>query len=268
MKMIKVLTMEGRISALILLCLVLSGVGALQVNIPQDSYEYARGDNIILPCSFTPKTPLKETDLVIIKWSDETAEAGAEENRILSYYSLNKQLDITPLYEGRVSLDVDVMKGKADLKLSSITLADNKEFQCSVQIPGDDEVGPSTPICKIQGKAEYGQNINLTCLSERGSPQPTYKWESRDVKNTPHAADLRTTDKGGSLSLYDISTETSGFYICTSSNKIRSATCSITLSVMPPSTNIGPTARIICGVIATLIILIIVVCCYCKKKKV
>ena len=31
------------------------------------------------------------------------------------------------------------MKGKADLKLSSITLADNKEFQCSVLIPGDDE---------------------------------------------------------------------------------------------------------------------------------
>ncbi|XP_036952388.1 cell surface A33 antigen-like [Acanthopagrus latus] len=279
MAIIKVFTMEGRISALTLLCLVLSGVGALQVNIPQDSYEYARGDNITLPCSFTPKTPLKETDLVIIKWSDEAAEVGAEENRILSYYTLNKQLDITPPYEGRVSLDVDVFKGKADLKLSSITLADNKEFQCSVQIPGDDEgklsdkaqlvvlVAPSIPICKIQGKAEYGQNINLTCLSKEGSPPPTYKWESRDVRNMPRVPDPRTTDKGGILSLFNISRETSGFYICTSSNKIRSATCNLTLSVMPPSMNIGSTAGIIGGVVAALILLIVVIyCCCCRKK--
>ncbi|XP_030269380.1 cell surface A33 antigen-like [Sparus aurata] len=374
--MIKVLTMEGRISTLILLCLVLSGVGAIQVNIPQELYENVRGDNITLPCSFTPKTPLKGTELVIISWSAEGAQAGAKEILILTHYSLNKQTDVTSPYVGRVSLDVDIATGKANLKLFSITLADNKVFECRVQIPGDDEgkradtarlvvlvapstptckiqgkveygeninltclseeglppptykwdsrdvrntprapaprttdrggilslynisrdtsgyyictsinkirsatcnitlsilpaIAPSTPICKIQGMVEYGQNINLTCVSEKGSPQPTYKWESRDVKNTPHVADPRTTNKGGFLSLYDISTDTSGNYICTSSNKIRSATCNITLSVMPPSMNTCPTARIICVVIATLIILIIIiVCCYCKKKKV
>ena len=62
---------------------VLSGVGALQVNIPQELYESARGDNITLPCSFTPKTPLKETKVVNITWSAEAAEAGAEEVRLL-----------------------------------------------------------------------------------------------------------------------------------------------------------------------------------------
>lgn len=55
-------------------------------------------------------------------------------------------------------------------------------------------VAPSTPICKIQGKAEYGQNINLTCVSEEGSPPPTYKWDSRDVKKMPHVPHPRTTD--------------------------------------------------------------------------
>ncbi|KAM8763414.1 cell surface A33 antigen-like [Acanthopagrus schlegelii] len=201
MKMMKALT---------LLCLVLSGVGALQVNIPQELYESARGDDITLPCSFTPKTPLKETDLVIISWSAEAAEAGAEE--VLTTFA------------------------------------------------------PSTPICKIQGKAEYGQNINLTCLSKEGSPPPTYKWESRDVRNMPRVPDPRTTDKGGILSLISISRETSGFYICTSSNKIRSATCSVTLSVMPPSMNIGPTARIIGGAVAMSIAVIIVICCSCEKN--
>ena len=52
---------------------------------------------------------------------------------------MNKQTDITSPYEGRVSLDVDVVKGKANLKLFSIAIADNKEFECRVQIPGDDE---------------------------------------------------------------------------------------------------------------------------------
>ena len=47
--------------------------------------------------------------------------------------------DVPPLYEGRASLALDIAKGKADLKLSSITLQDNKVFSCRVQIPGDDE---------------------------------------------------------------------------------------------------------------------------------
>lgn len=36
-------------------------------------------------------------------------------------------------------MDIDVAKGKADLKLSSITLADNKVFKCHVHIRHDIE---------------------------------------------------------------------------------------------------------------------------------
>ncbi|KAK5874185.1 hypothetical protein PBY51_019157 [Eleginops maclovinus] len=208
------------------------------------------------------------------------SEIGAKGINIVTYYSTNEVTDIKELYEGRLSLDVDIPKGKANLKISNIQLADNKLFECLVQIPGDDEgtpaantrlvvlVAPSTPICKIQGKEEYGKNINLTCLSEEGSPSPTYSWKSQDVRNIPRVADPRTTDKGGILSLYNISKDTSGYYICTSSNKIRAATCNITLKVMPPSMNIGSTAGIIGGVVALLIALIIVIyCCCCRKKK-
>lgn len=46
---------------------------------------------------------------------------------------------MAPLYEGRASADIDVKAGKANLKLNSITLADNKVFECRVQIPKDDE---------------------------------------------------------------------------------------------------------------------------------
>ncbi|XP_070759361.1 cell surface A33 antigen-like [Enoplosus armatus] len=268
--------MEGRISTLTLLCLVLSGVGAITVNIPEDVYEHARGDNITLPCRFQTKVKGKG----IITWSAEAQEVNAPANTVLTHYSRDALTDIKAKYEGRVSLDVDIANGKADLKLSSITLADNKVFECNVLVPGDDEgkptdttrlvvlVAPSTPICKIQGKAEYGQNINLTCVSEEGSPKPTYKWESRDVRNIPRLNAPRTIDKGGILSLYNISKDASGYYICTSSNKIRSATCNITVAVMPPSMNIGSTAGIIGGVVAFLILLIVIIyCCCCRKKK-
>ncbi|KAI3377490.1 hypothetical protein L3Q82_008671, partial [Scortum barcoo] len=256
----------------------LSGVGALNVNIPQDVYEVARGDNITLPCIFT--TTSKSPSQIVITWSADV-EGNPEEVQIVTYfYSVSPSINIDTQYEGRVSVDVDIAKGKADLKLSSITLADNTLFHCRVLIPGDKVgkpsdtarllvlVAPSPPICKVQGKAEYGQNINLTCVSEEGSPTPTYKWDSRDTNNMPRlATDPRTTDKGGILSLYNISKDTSGYYICTSTNKIRSASCNLTLSVMPPSMNVASTAGIIVAVVAALIVFIIVIyCCCCKKK--
>ncbi|XP_029955126.1 cell surface A33 antigen-like [Salarias fasciatus] len=272
------LAMERRIpAALTLLCAVLSGVGALEVVIPLDQYEFARGDNITLPCSFTSK--VKPPEVVIITWSIEGLQANAKENVILTHYHPIRKTDISQSYEGRASPDIDVPKGKANLKLKSIMLGDNKMFECRVQIPGDDEgtpadtarlvvlVAPSKPICKIEGKAEYGQNINLTCHSEEGSPPPEYSWEVFDVERRPRQLP-GVSNRGAIKPLLNISRETSGFYICTSKNKIRSASCNITLAVMPPSMNIGSTAGIIAGVVAFLIALIVIIyCCCCRKKK-
>ncbi|XP_027869933.1 cell surface A33 antigen-like, partial [Xiphophorus couchianus] len=249
---------------------VWSAAAAIQVNIPNDQYEFAKGDNITLPCTFTSALPSPK--LIIITWS-------AGEDEVLKYYHPSGDIDI--LLEGRASLDVNVNggTGKADLKLYSVTSADNNKYKCHINIPKDDKgkntdtatltvlVAPSKPICKIQGTATYGQNINLTCVSEEGSPPPTYKWNSYDVLNNPRANDPRTTDKGGILSLYNITKETSGFYICTSQNKIRSASCNLTLSVLPPSMNIASTAGIIGGVVAALIILIVIIYCFCCRKK-
>ncbi|XP_069029910.1 cell surface A33 antigen-like isoform X2 [Embiotoca jacksoni] len=135
--------MEKRICVLTLLCLVLSGVGALNVDIPQDRFEFTTGDDITLPCKFTPRIPLKRDGLVIITWSLQTSTADAEETQIIAYYHPSKRSNIRALYEGRVSLDVDIPSGRANLKLNSITLDDNKEFECRLMIPGDDEGKPA-----------------------------------------------------------------------------------------------------------------------------
>ncbi|XP_061132339.1 glycoprotein A33 (transmembrane), paralog a [Syngnathus typhle] len=270
--------MRTRIFIITLQYLMVVGVGALEVSIAQDEYEYARGDNVTLPCSF--QSEFTKPPLVVVTWSVEGLEANADEKMVATYYSAGAWTDIKEAYKKRVSMDVNLATGKADLRISSITLAENKEFECRVQIPGDTEgtlfdstrlvvlVAPSTPICQIQGKAQYGQNINLTCHSEEGSPPPTYEWSSINARNVPHMKDPRTTSKGGILSLFNITKETSGYYTCISSNKIRSASCNLTLTVMPPSMNIGPTAGIIAGVVAALIILVVVIyCCCCRKKK-
>ncbi|KAG7231662.1 hypothetical protein INR49_004198 [Caranx melampygus] len=240
----KVLVMEGRIYTVALLCLVLSGAGALQVRIPQALYEHLKGDNVTLPCEFTTARPLNPQSFVIITWSVVT---DAEEALILTHTSFTGRTFIKSTYEGRASIDVDLLSGKANLKLSSVMLTDSSTYECRVLIPGDDEGkpadsarlvvlgAPSTPVCKIQGVAEYHQNINLTCVSEEGWPQPTYRWEARDVRNKPRTLDPRATQRGGVLSLYDISIHTSGYYICTSANKVHSASCNITLAVRPPA---------------------------------
>ncbi|XP_027012474.2 glycoprotein A33 (transmembrane), paralog a [Tachysurus fulvidraco] len=252
---------------------------SLTVDIPQLSYELARGDDATLPCIFTPGKPISTT--VTITWMQQNP--GDTNIEILTYYystTSPPSLDIMDDFTNRADLQVDIPKGSAILTLKSLTSKDSRVFECIVKIPGDKGkssdttsvvvlVAPTKPICAVQGKAEYYQNINLTCRSEEGTPTPTYKWQSYDVNNNPRANPPKATDVNGVLSLYNISMETSGYYICTSANKIRSESCNLTLTVMPFSMNIGSTAGIIGGCVAGVLLLIVAVCCCrrCRKKK-
>lgn len=44
-------------------------------------------------------------------------------------------------------------------------------------------VPPSKPDCGIEGETVIGNNIQLTCQSEEGSPAPQYSWKSYDIQN-------------------------------------------------------------------------------------
>lgn len=76
------------------------------------------------------------------------------------FHSAKPHTDIIPAYEGRATLDVDYARGKWNLKLSSITLEDNKLFTCRVQIPGFDEgkVDDTTSLVVLG-------NLSLSCES-------------------------------------------------------------------------------------------------------
>lgn len=59
------------------------------------------------------------------------------QDTVITYFYPDGEIEVGTKYQGRASLDADVSKGKGDLKLSSITLADNKTFECTVLIPRD-----------------------------------------------------------------------------------------------------------------------------------
>ncbi|XP_029000884.1 cell surface A33 antigen-like isoform X1 [Betta splendens] len=265
--------MEGMLASLALLCLLLTVANAVTVTIPKPNYEVAKGDNITIPCSFSA---VDQTKLILMQWTVRSDGTGAEENDFIYYPDGSS--DIPQTFTGRVTVNADIPNGKFNLNLFSVAMTDQGTYKCHLLVKSDTSksaantyvlvlVAPSIPQCNLQGKAEYGQNINLTCLSTEGSPAPTYTWQSLDVQNNPRPMDPKTTSNAGILSLYNISKDTSGYYICTSANKIRSAKCNFTLSVMPPSMNIGSTAGIVAGVAIFVLVIGIIICCCCCRKK-
>lgn len=252
---------------------------AIVVDIPQKQYKIARGDNVTLPCTFTPPPPTSFTTL--ITWTAAPDAQGSPGIDIISFVSPTT-VKVFKNYKGRASLTYDLTKGKADLQLLRVTSTDTRSYECHVNVVQDEEdgtpsdtanlivlVAPSTPKCTIEGKTEYFQDITLTCKSDEGTPTPTYKWQSYDVTNNLRPNPPKATDVNGVLSLYNISKDTSGFYVCTSTNEIRSAKCNLTMAVMPPSMNMASTAGIIGAAAGALLLLlvIIIICCCCRRRK-
>lgn len=59
---------------------------AIEVTIPQPEYEFARGDNIILPCSFTSTADKKSG---VVTWTVE-GEQGKEVNVSMNMCGIHK----------------------------------------------------------------------------------------------------------------------------------------------------------------------------------
>ncbi|XP_073903686.1 cell surface A33 antigen isoform X2 [Castor canadensis] len=153
---------------------------------------------------------------------------------------------------------------------------DNGTYECSVSLMSDLDgtsrsrirllvlVPPSQPDCGIEGETVIGNNIQLTCKSSEGSPDPQYSWKSYDTLNQERPLVPPVTDQ--TVFLKNISTDTSGYYICTASNEVGTASCNITVAVRLPSMNVALYAGIAGGVVAALIIIgVIVYCCCCRE---
>ncbi|XP_024119488.2 cell surface A33 antigen [Oryzias melastigma] len=160
-------------------------------------YEFARDTNITIPCTFT--TTVQPPKSGVITWSrrpTDSTDPNVPFETILTFYYPDNSYDLSAGFDPkRFSVDVDFLKGKANLLINFLKLEDSTLYECAVQIRRD-SVGknvdttnlvvlaaPSEPICEVQGIPQFGQNIHLICFSEEAFPAPQYKWQSHDVQN-------------------------------------------------------------------------------------
>ncbi|XP_063275329.1 cell surface A33 antigen isoform X2 [Prinia subflava] len=247
---------------------ILVSAHTLTVEAPARQIQVARGRNATLRCNFKTSAVVDRADLLV-------------------WRKISKKMDIVTRYfdgfvqygEGydhRIQFSGDIDSGDISITISAVTMEDNGTYACSVRLRNDFPaqtalldlfvlVAPSKPECNILGTPQYGQTINLTCVSREGSPTPKYTWQSFSVQNEPR---LLPNAEGQQITLKNISADTSGFYICTSTNVVGTEFCNMTVSVVPPSMNIALYAGIIGGVVAAIVVIgIIAYCCCCRASK-
>ncbi|XP_009074836.1 PREDICTED: cell surface A33 antigen [Acanthisitta chloris] len=247
---------------------VLVTAHGLTVEAPVKEIRVARGRNATLRCNFKTEFSTSPGDIVV--WRKVLSATDA----VNRYF--DGLVQYGQGYENRIQFTGDVDKGDISITVDAVTMEDNGTYVCSVRLRNDPPrqsalvslfvlVAPSKPECKILGTPQYGQTINLTCVSHEGSPKPKYTWQSFNVQNEPRV--LQRTE-GEQITLTNISADTSGFYICTSTNIVGTEFCNMTVSVVPPSMNIALYAGIIGGVIAAIIVIgILAYCCCCRASK-
>ncbi|XP_027548468.1 cell surface A33 antigen [Neopelma chrysocephalum] len=247
---------------------ILASARALTVEAPAKQIQVARGRNATLRCNFKTEAAVHGGDLVV--WKKITSPNDA----VTRYF--DGLVQYGEGYENRVQFSGDVGSGDISITLSEVTMEDNGTYVCSVRLRNDPPrqsavlslyvlVAPSKPDCRILGTPQYGQTINLTCMSQEGSPKPKYTWKSFNVQNEPRP--LQNTE-GEQITLKNVSADTSGFYICTATNVVGTEFCNMTVSIVPPSMNIALYAGIIGGAIAAIVVIgILAYCCCCRESK-
>uniref|UniRef100_A0A3B3UAI6 Immunoglobulin superfamily member 11 n=1 Tax=Poecilia latipinna TaxID=48699 RepID=A0A3B3UAI6_9TELE len=252
-------------------------VRALEVTVSQSSIQVARGQTAILPCSFTTSAAL--TNLNIIWMVIPLSNANLPEQVII--YQNGQVFTLPNHLKGRVGFVATMPSTSASIFINNTQLSDTGTYQCLVNnFPdgGGRNIGvigltvlvpPSVPACRIQGTLDVGSDIMLFCSSEEGIPTPSYSWEKLDaLPKLPYNA--MQDQMQGTVTLRNISTSTSGFYQCTSSNAIGKSTCVLNLEVVAPQPqSVGLIAGTIAtGILAVIIcsLLVVVTLFYWKNK--
>ncbi|XP_030743620.1 cell surface A33 antigen [Echinops telfairi] len=246
-------------------------VNAIFVETPQEVIRAVRGKSVKLPCSYQTSTSDRNG---LIQW-DKLLRSHSEQVVIWNF--LTQSYLYGDRYQNRVNVSRDAERSDASIVIDRLTMEDNGTYECAVSLLADLQgtsksrvrllvlVVPSKPECGIKGETVLGNNIELTCASKEGSPAPQYSWKSYNILNQERPLPQPVT--GQTFLLKNISTDMSGYYICTSSNEVGAESCNITLAVRPPSMNVTLYVGIAVGVTAALIIIgVIVYCCCCRNK--
>lgn len=159
------------------------------------------GSSITLPCSFFPAF----IETLHTRWHRH----GKYKTPLLLYEKQKLQeIPTDSQFRGRVSLDGQLEMGDVSLTLVNATLEDSGEFICFVASEKSEDHASIHLTVKALGSAPVlsvtdggsGQ-VNVTCVSDGWSPQPTVTWRDREGAVIYGHSDHTATDARGFLTV-------------------------------------------------------------------
>ncbi|KAJ1080840.1 hypothetical protein NDU88_001029 [Pleurodeles waltl] len=238
-----------------LLPFCLAAVTAVKVSVGTSSVQVLRGGSALLPCSFRTTAALNRLNII---WTVTPLDEPNNPQQVISYQQGQIVHSLTQ-YTGRVGFAHQPSKS-ATIFINETRTTDTGTYQCTVINPPDAStpsigiigltilVPPSSPACSSEGSGQEGGSIRLYCALKEAVPAPTFKWE----KIPPSKQILIVTqedDHHASVTLQNITADTSGLYRCTVLNLVGSGTCALELHVRIATQS---TMGIIVGVSVTL----------------
>ncbi|KAL2098038.1 hypothetical protein ACEWY4_007245 [Coilia grayii] len=174
--------MSSRWLCLVLVVLHIEGTKAsvsFSIRVPGEKIITSPGDTVTLPCSVTPTFHPDE-----VRWY--RPDKYAIPIIFFKKPPIEKEVAADPQYKGRASLGGALEEGNASLKVENVTVADTGEYICYVQHDSWYEKGHILIEVRVLGSSPLisltdGGNgqVNVTCISEGWSPQPTLTWTNR-----------------------------------------------------------------------------------------
>ncbi|KAL2096893.1 hypothetical protein ACEWY4_006100 [Coilia grayii] len=228
------------------------------------------GASITLPCSVSPAFSVVPHK---IRWY----RPNKFDTPILLYENRKVQKDPSDAqYRGRVSLVGQLDQGNLSMRLENLTLADRGEYVCYVHNTVWFEEGTVSVIAEVVGtlpvfSVSSGEEdkVNVTCMSEGWSPQPTLTWTGGGGESITLYHTVYSTDEQG---LVRVSS-----WLLHSPSESEWLSCSVGLSdqdrregrVVPYvcTTHKGAVIGIVISVVVVLILVPIIVLLYRKEQE-
>ncbi|KAK0153113.1 Immunoglobulin superfamily member 11 [Merluccius polli] len=188
---------------------------AVRVSISEPSVEVVQGDFVLLPCSFTTTRPLTRLNVI---WT--LAPFSSPETPIQVIVYDHGQVIEDPSLIGRVGFTG--IPWTADIVLNDTRASDAGVYRCVVNNP------PETGDPAIE-------ELVLSVLAWRGGyPTPQLHW----YKMEPERISLPINMAGklsGWVQIANVSSQTSGQYRCSASNKLHTQSCYLNLDIYTPA---------------------------------
>uniref|UniRef100_A0A8C0TYY9 CXADR Ig-like cell adhesion molecule n=1 Tax=Canis lupus familiaris TaxID=9615 RepID=A0A8C0TYY9_CANLF len=224
----------------VLLCGVADFTRSLSITTPEQMIEKAKGETAYLPCKFTLSP--EDQGPLDIEWLLSPADNQKVDQVIILYSGDKIYDDYYQDLKGRVHFTSnDLKSGDASINVTNLRLSDIGTYQCKVKkAPGVGNkkiqltvlVKPSGIRCYVDGSEEIGNDFKLKCEPKEGSLPLQYEWQK--LSNSQKTPPSWSTDMTSPvISIKNASTEYSGTYSCTVTNRVGSDQCQLRLNVVP-----------------------------------